>query len=160
MKVSISLKKSNAKPGAAPSLKQPAAFASLEDDEPIDAAPTASGSQTTGVNRKLAAQAPKMSKAQQKRAEEAKQVDETVYEYDEVWDKMQAAKERQKEKKNAETQERKVSTNTSKNTNSWNLNICLYFIAEIYSFTVTDCYSPQTRSLKGRREDDTARTRS
>lgn len=109
-KVAFSLNKPKASTGTAPSLKQPAAFASLEDDEPIDAAPTASSSKATSANKTLAAQAaPKMSKAQQRRAKEAKQVDETVYEYDEVWDRIQAEKERQKALKNVEAQERKVS---------------------------------------------------
>ncbi|KAI5123368.1 hypothetical protein M0805_001789 [Coniferiporia weirii] len=119
MKVSFSLNK--AKPataatttGNAPPLRQPAAFASLGDDEPLDAAPTASGSgsRAAGVkgNRALAAQAqvaPRLSRAQQKRLEAEKLVDRTVYEYDEVWDTMQAAKARQKEHKEVETQERK-----------------------------------------------------
>ena len=115
-KVAFSLSKPKASTPSssaqAPSLKQPAAFASLDDDEPIDAAPTASGSKASSslnANKALAAQAaPKMSKAQKRRAEAAKLVDDTVYEYDEVWDRMQAEKERQKALKNAEAQERKV----------------------------------------------------
>ena len=111
MKVSFSLNKPKATQGEAPSLKQPKAFASLEDDEPIDAAPTASSSKsaTTNVNKALVAQAaPKVSKVQKKREEAAIKVDETVFQYDEVWDKMQAAKERQKQMKSLEAQERKV----------------------------------------------------
>ncbi|KAH8116977.1 coiled-coil domain-containing protein 55-domain containing protein [Phellopilus nigrolimitatus] len=111
MKVSFSLNKSKPAAGSAPSLKQPAAFASLGDDEPLDAAPTASGSSSKGatkVNKTLAAQAaPRLSKAQQKRIEAERRVDASVYEYDEVWDRMQAAKARQKEKKEVETLERK-----------------------------------------------------
>ena len=41
--------------------------------------------------------------------EEEKKVDATVFEYDEVWDKMQEAKQRQKEAKEVEAKERKVS---------------------------------------------------
>ena len=115
MSVSFSLKK--AKPeastatGPALSLKKPTAFASLDDDEPIDAAPTASlsNAKATSANRALANQASKLSRAQQKVADEAKKVDASVYEYDEVWDNMQAAKARQKAMKEAESQERKVS---------------------------------------------------
>lgn len=40
--------------------------------------------------------------------EAEKKVDETVYEYDEVWDKMQEAKQRQKEAKEVDSKERKV----------------------------------------------------
>ena len=44
-----------------------------------------------------------------KKLEEEKKVDSTVFEYDEVWDKMQEAKLRQKEAKEADAKERKVS---------------------------------------------------
>lgn len=109
MKVSFSLA-GKAKPtttGTAPPLKQPTAFASL-DDEPIDAAPTASTSRNVDANKQLAAQSAGMSKALKKRIEAEMKVDETVYEYDEVWDKMQEAKLKQKEKKEIESKERKV----------------------------------------------------
>jgi hypothetical protein len=111
MKVSFSLAgKAKPKPsaGSAPPLKQPTAFASLED-EPIDAAPTASTSKTVDANKQLAAQSAGMSKQLKKRIEAEMKVDETVFEYDEVWDKMQEAKQRQKEKKEIEAKERKVS---------------------------------------------------
>ena len=123
MKVSFSLNKSKASLGTSPSLNKPTSFASLDDDEPIDAAPTASrkvnGSSSSNhldANRALAAQAAqtKMSKLQKKRLEKEKEVDSTVYEYDEVWDRIQEAKERQREVKEEEAKERKVcfSTNT------------------------------------------------
>ena len=111
MKVSFSLNKSKvAKAAPTPSLKQPVAFASFDDDEPIDAAPTASSSFTrVDVNKKLAAQASgHVSKSLQKRLDAEKKVDETVFEYDEVWDKMQETKARQKEAKEADSKERKV----------------------------------------------------
>ncbi|KAL1742927.1 coiled-coil domain-containing protein 55-domain containing protein [Schizophyllum fasciatum] len=47
------------------------------------------------------------SRAAKRRREEAMAVDETVYEYDEVYDKMQAAKQRAKEAKEADSKERK-----------------------------------------------------
>ncbi|KAJ7940599.1 coiled-coil domain-containing protein 55-domain containing protein [Mycena leptocephala] len=43
----------------------------------------------------------------QKRMEAEKRVDQTVYEYDEVWDKMQESKQRQKEAKELESKDRK-----------------------------------------------------
>ncbi|TDL24784.1 hypothetical protein BD410DRAFT_785494 [Rickenella mellea] len=148
MKVSFSLSGAKAKSsavGAAPPLKQPTAFASLDDDEHVDAAPTSAASSSRGrldVNKKLVAQRgtfkvpklpklhdtddvemkdgedessagqeeaeeAKMSKALRKRIEEEKRVDQTVFEYDEVWDKMQEAKLRQKEAKAVESKERK-----------------------------------------------------
>lgn len=48
------------------------------------------------------------SKAQKKRELAEMAVDSTVYQYDEVWDKMQTAKQKVKEAKMAETKERKV----------------------------------------------------
>jgi len=111
MKVSFSLANSKAKAtkpvGDTPSLKRSAAFASLDDDEPVDAAPTASGSGKAVVNKKLIAQNVEMSKTTKKQIEAEMKVDATVFEYDEVWDKMQTAKQRQKEAKEADAKERK-----------------------------------------------------
>ena len=88
-------------------------FASLDDDEPIDAAPTASSSGGgTDANKRLAAQSSGVSKALKKRIEAEKLVDQSVYEYDEVWDRMQEVKARQKEKKEVEALERKVCCTT------------------------------------------------
>jgi hypothetical protein len=41
--------------------------------------------------------------------EKEQQIDATVYQYDEVWDSMQDAKAKQKEIKERESKERKVS---------------------------------------------------
>ncbi|KAL0946862.1 hypothetical protein HGRIS_013029 [Hohenbuehelia grisea] len=111
MKLSFSLSKP--KPGAAaaaeaPSLKRPAAFASLDDDEPVDAAPSASSSNPNlAPNKQLIAQSASQSKVIRKRLEAEKKVDATVFEYDEVWDKMQEAKQRQKEAKELDSKTRK-----------------------------------------------------
>ncbi|KIP09586.1 hypothetical protein PHLGIDRAFT_22814 [Phlebiopsis gigantea 11061_1 CR5-6] len=111
MKVSFSLANSKAKAakpvGEAPALKRPIAFASLEDDGPVDAAPTASGSTKAPANKQLIAQNVAMSKAMKRKIDEEKRVDASVFEYDEVWDKMQEAKQRQKEVKEHESKERK-----------------------------------------------------
>ncbi|KAH9952228.1 coiled-coil domain-containing protein 55-domain containing protein [Amylocystis lapponica] len=111
MKVSFSLANSKAKAakpvGDAPSLKRSAAFASLDDEEPVDAAPTSSGSGKATVNKKLVAQNMELSKATKKQIEAEMKVDATVFEYDEVWDKMQLAKQRQKEAKEVDSKERK-----------------------------------------------------
>ncbi|KAF8077918.1 coiled-coil domain-containing protein 55-domain containing protein [Lyophyllum atratum] len=107
MKLSFSLGKPKQATAAPPSLKRPAAFA-LGDDEPIDAAPTSvAADRSTPANKKLLAQNLETSKAMKKRMEAEKKVDETVYEYDEVWDRMQEAKMRQKETKEQEAIERK-----------------------------------------------------
>lgn len=111
MKLSFSLAKAKATPAAPPpSLKRSAAFALGDDDEPIDAAPTSSASldKTTAANKKLLAQNVQSSRAMQKRMEAEKRVDQTVYEYDEVWDKMQESKQRQKEAKEIASKDRKV----------------------------------------------------
>ncbi|TCD71875.1 hypothetical protein EIP91_000007 [Steccherinum ochraceum] len=108
MKVSFSLGKGKANEplGDAPSLKRPAAFASLGDDEPLDEAPTVDGVKAT-ANRQLVAQNAGMSKAAKRKMEEEQKVDATVFEYDEVWDKMQDAKAKQKVAKEVDAKERK-----------------------------------------------------
>jgi coiled-coil domain-containing protein 55 len=110
MKLSFSLKgKDKEKPvGAAPPLKRPAAFGSLDDDTSGDAAATLSGDSKSSGNVRLIAQNAGMSKTAKKRMEAEQQVDSTVYLYDEVWDNMQVAKEKQKEAKQKESGERKV----------------------------------------------------
>lgn len=116
MKVSFSLANSKAKAakpvGETPSLKRSAAFASLDDDEPVDAAPTASDNSKAAANKKLVAQKMEMSKTTKKQLEAELKVDSTVFEYDAVWDKMQEAKQRQKEAKEVDAKERKVSTSS------------------------------------------------
>ncbi|KAK7467096.1 hypothetical protein VKT23_004156 [Stygiomarasmius scandens] len=105
MKLSFSLK---AKPAGSTStpLKQPAAFASLDDEETTDTAPTSSGRHAS-ANKQHLVQNVLTSNKTKKRMEAEKKVDETVYEYDEVWDKMQEAKQKQKEAKELDTKERK-----------------------------------------------------
>ncbi|KAK1236537.1 hypothetical protein PQX77_000230 [Marasmius sp. AFHP31] len=104
---SLSLK-SKSTPAPAPVLKRPVAFGSLDDDEPIDAAPTSSTvDRNVSANKKFLAQNALNTKAMQTRMEKEMKVDETVYDYDGVWDKMQEAKQRQKEAKEVEAKERK-----------------------------------------------------
>ncbi|GLB34925.1 putative coiled-coil domain-containing protein 55 (DUF2040) [Lyophyllum shimeji] len=107
MKLSFSLSKPKQAPAEPPSLKRPAAFA-LGEDEPIDAAPTSAAAERTApANKQLLAQNVETSKAMKKRMEAEMKVDATVYEYDEVWDRMQEAKLRQKEAKERDALERK-----------------------------------------------------
>lgn len=107
MKLSFSLTKPKHAPTPAPSIKRPAVFA-LGDDEPIDAAPTSvAASRNAPANKKLLAQNVATSKAMKKRMDAEKKIDETVFEYDEVWDRMQEAKLRQKEAKEQDAMERK-----------------------------------------------------
>lgn len=113
MKVSFSLASSKAKAaskpvGETPSLKRSAAFASLDDDDPVDASPTASSNSSVAANKRMVAQNLELSKTQRKRMEQEMKVDASVFEYDEVWDKMQNAKQKQKEAKEVDAKERKV----------------------------------------------------
>jgi coiled-coil domain-containing protein 55 len=110
MKLSFSLKAKEQPVGAAPPLKKPVTFSSFDDDEPVDAASTSSDSRKAASNKKLIAQNVESSKAIRKRMEAEKLVDETVYDYDGVYDKMQEAKQRQKEAKEADSKLRKVSS--------------------------------------------------
>jgi hypothetical protein len=110
MKLSFSLKTKQKPVGAAPSLKAPTAFSSFDDDEPVDAAVASSDNRRTVPNTKLIAQNVESSKAMKKRMEAERMVDETVYDYDGVYDKMQEAKQRQKEAKEVDAKQRKVSS--------------------------------------------------
>ncbi|KDQ18438.1 hypothetical protein BOTBODRAFT_103774 [Botryobasidium botryosum FD-172 SS1] len=101
--------------GAAPSLKRPALFDDTNDplESNPDAAPTASASSSssvtrTPVNKQLIAQgSKKLSRAERKRMEEEKAIDNTVYEYDAVWDRMKDAERHAKEAREEESKERK-----------------------------------------------------
>ncbi|KAF8921255.1 coiled-coil domain-containing protein 55-domain containing protein [Mucidula mucida] len=107
MKLSFSLGKPKQPAEPAPSLKRPAAFASLDDDEPVDAAVTSSAKADAAANKQLLAQNVGTSRKLRKIMEQEKKVDETVYEYDEVWDLMQMAKQKQKEAKEVDAAQRK-----------------------------------------------------
>lgn len=108
MKLSFSLANSKAKPvGAAPPLKAPSAFASADDDT-TDAAPTTSDNKDAAANKKLLAQNINTSRTLKKRLEAEQRVDATVFEYDEVYDRMQDAKAKQKAAKDQEAKEKKV----------------------------------------------------
>jgi len=101
MKLSISLNKPKAAQSKAPVLR-PSAFGAGADDD---------GEEEDAFSKKAAgplAHKVESSKAMRKRMEAEKRVDETVFEYDEVWDKMQEAKERQKVAKEADSTVRKV----------------------------------------------------
>jgi len=110
MKMSFSLtnKAETKSVGDAPSLKRPAAFGTLDDDTTGDEALPSSRNGRTG-NGDLVAQNVQLSKSTKKRMEKEQQADATVYQYDEVWETMQDAKARQKEVKDQESKERKVS---------------------------------------------------
>jgi hypothetical protein len=99
MKLSISLKKKPEASTSGPAPKpKPSLFTEAEADEPTEPVSVAYNVQA--------------SKAMRKKMEAEKQVDSTVYEYDEVWDRMQVAKQKQKEAKQVEALERKVRTLT------------------------------------------------
>jgi coiled-coil domain-containing protein 55 len=112
MKVSFALHNKPKAPSTT-SLRPPAAFSSVGDDEPVDAAPTIFDHHNAAANKKLLVQNVEGSKSMRKRIEAEKKVDETVYQYDEVWDRIQEAKQRQKDVKDADAKERKVGRLTS-----------------------------------------------
>ncbi|KZO95725.1 hypothetical protein CALVIDRAFT_555492 [Calocera viscosa TUFC12733] len=111
-KLSFSLgSKSKPAVGSAPPLKRTSAVAFGDDEQDaMDAAPTAKGSgpgSKASVNRQLMAQSVAMSRKVKQQQEEAKKVDETVFLYDEVYDRMQEAKKTAEAKGAEDTQERK-----------------------------------------------------
>ena len=102
----------------APSLRKPVAFGSLDDDDPLDAAPTTSNAWSskrhqTGRNIPASTSDGSLSRAAKKKMEKELSVDSTVYEYDEVYDQMKEAQARVKSAKAAEGAERKVGTTMS-----------------------------------------------
>ncbi|KAF8964712.1 Ccdc55 protein [Flammula alnicola] len=102
MKLSISLNKPKAAQPTAP-IKPPPAFSlgaeeDAEEDVPISKKPARSGPVAHNMET---------SKAMRKRMEAEKRVDKTVFEYDEVWDKMQEVKQRQQAAKEADASVRK-----------------------------------------------------
>jgi len=111
MKVSFSLTKKpeiqspfQLKKPSAPTQK-PSLFNADDDDEDSPA----SGSKTNKKNGiGIQTVSAETSKAQKKRELAEMAVDSTVFEYDEVWDKIQVAKQKVKETKMAESKERKV----------------------------------------------------
>ncbi|KAG6832135.1 hypothetical protein H0H87_002447 [Tephrocybe sp. NHM501043] len=106
MKLSFSLAKPKKAEPPPSSLKRPAF--NLEDEDTLDAAPTSSAaSRDAPANKQHLAHNVGVSKATRKRMEAEMKINETVYEYDEVWDRMQEAKLRQKEAKEQDTLERK-----------------------------------------------------
>ena len=109
MKLSFSLKAKEKQVGNAPSLKKPVALSSIDDDEPVDAASSLLDNRKAAPNTKLIAQNAESSKAVKKRMKAERLVDETVYDYDAVYDKMQEVKQRQKEAKEADSQKREAS---------------------------------------------------
>jgi len=102
MKLSISLNKPKAAKAEPPPIQRPSAFLLGEDDEPDEVVSIPATGNKTGPSVP--------SKSMKKKMEAEKQVDATVYEYDEVWDRMQAAKQQQKAAKEAESSVRKVIT--------------------------------------------------
>lgn len=105
MKLSFSLKGKAV--GTAPPLKPVTPFTTLEDD-PVDAASTLLNGGAE-VNKHLVAQSSSAtSRATRKKLAQEKKVDETIFEYDEVYDLMEQAKQRNKEKQDIEARERKV----------------------------------------------------
>lgn len=73
--------------------------------------PTLAGpSRVTPKNNSLIKQNASLGRQAKKIQEEAVKVDQTVFEYDEVWDGMQSARQQAKQAKDEEAAERKVST--------------------------------------------------
>ena len=105
MKLSFSLNKPKPIQPPVP-INRPSTF-SLADDEDPEVSGLPGKSQ--GKTEPLAYNA-HSSQVMRKRMEAEKRVDETVFEYDEVWDKMQEAKLRQQASKEADASLRKVAS--------------------------------------------------
>jgi coiled-coil domain-containing protein 55 len=103
MKLSISLNKPKVVQPPAP-IKRPSAFSLVDDgDTEEDGILGKSRGKTEPLAHNMHS-----SQAMKKRMEAEKRIDETVFEYDEVWDKMQEAKLRQQASKETDANIRKV----------------------------------------------------
>ena len=106
MKLSFSLNSTkNAKssvPVPAPPISKASAFGSLEDDDAASAEPLAGGKPSVSTL------AGSLSRTQKLRLEKEKEVDPTVFEYDEVYDQMKEAQLRAKQAKEDNPEARKV----------------------------------------------------
>ena len=103
MKLSFSLNKP-IQPSAP--IKRPSAFSLADDGDPEGSGlPGKSQDRTEPLDYNVHS-----SQVMRKRMETEKRVDETVFEYDEVWDKMQEAKLRQQASKEADASLRKVAS--------------------------------------------------
>lgn len=113
MKVSFSLAKKPETPSAfqlkkpsAPTQK-PSLFNADDNDDGGDSLlPDSKSNKKNGIG--IQTVSAETSKAQKKRELAEMAVDSTVYQYDEVWDKIQVAKQKVKEAKMVESKERKV----------------------------------------------------
>ena len=105
MKLSISLNKPKVVQPSAP-IKRPSAFSLADDGDTED---NGLLGKSRGKTEPLAHNA-HSSQAMRRRMEAEKRINETVYEYDEVWDKMQEAKQRQQASKEADASLRKVES--------------------------------------------------
>jgi hypothetical protein len=104
MKLSISLNKPKAA-HASNTISRPSAFGTDVDDGVDNDLLASENPRPHGVP---AVHALGFSKLMKKRVEAERLIDETVYEYDEVWDKMQEAKLRQQAAKDVDASVRKV----------------------------------------------------
>lgn len=101
--ISISLKSKTAQSTGA-KISRLSRLNELTDEDLMDAAPTSEASGRTQVNKRLSMMnSSSNSKAQRRRIQEAEAVDKSVYQYDEIYDKLQDAKQRVKEAKEADS---------------------------------------------------------
>lgn len=105
MKLSISLNKPKVVQHPSP-IKRPSAFSLADDGDTED---SGLSGKSHGKTEPLAHNV-YSSQAMKRRMEAEKRVDKTVFEYDEVWDKMQEAKQRQQASKEADANLRKVAS--------------------------------------------------
>ena len=152
MKLSFSLKPNkNTNPlGAAPPLAKPAAFSSLDDEDAQAVGSIGSSSKDVAANKVHLAHNVASSKTVQKRVEREMKIDATVYQYDEIWDRMQEVKQRQKEAKEVDAKQRKVCLHAF--IFDWVCSCNLS--AEIYRGSTNFCCHTSIRPSQSRGEDD------
>jgi len=112
MKLSFSLNSSKKAKGSvpvpAPPISKASAFGSLEDDGVASADPPDLNRHLAGGKPPVSTLAGSLSRTQKQKLEKEKEVDPTVFEYDEVYDQMKEAQMRAKQAKEDNPEARKV----------------------------------------------------
>jgi len=149
MKLSISFNKPKTAELANAILQPPSAFDTGVDEEVDNDLPISKNPRPHAVH------AQGSSKLMKKRMEAERRLDETVYEYDEVWDKMQEAKQLQQAVKAEDASVRKVCPSIRFSTP--NIELISNLLVQVHTKPSFVSRYKETGPPPSRRKDDAAR---
>jgi hypothetical protein len=149
-------------------MKLSISFNKPKTGQPVNAIPRPSSAFDTGVDEEVgndlpisknprphAVHAQGSSKLMKKRMEAERRLDETVYEYDEVWDKMQEAKQLQQTAKAVDASARKVCSSIRFSTP--NIELISNLLAKVHTKPSFVSRYKEAGPPPSRRKDDAAR---